>query len=139
MDFEPHLGIGPIRFGMNVNESRSVLGSGFAPFMKSPASVHPTDAYDALGMHIYYDTAGLCEAIELFPPAVVRLESFNLLALGYGALLAFCLSHDHDLIEDEVGFTSHVLGLGVYAPDGKEDPTSLCESIIVFRQGYYSS
>lgn len=49
--------LGPIHAGMTRDDSRSALESPFDEFLKSPDSAIPTDAYDDLGLHVYFDNA----------------------------------------------------------------------------------
>lgn len=47
------------------------------------------------------------------------------------------IGEDKTTIEDEDGFTSFNLGIGIYAPKD-ESNTKVVESIILFREGYYN-
>lgn len=46
------------------DESRSALESPFDEFLKRPYSVVPTDAYDDLGLHVYFDDALMVVGVE---------------------------------------------------------------------------
>ena len=62
-------GVGPVRLGMGFTAVRFALRSRVETFMKTPDSERPTDAFDELGVHVYYDRDGDCEAVELASPA----------------------------------------------------------------------
>ena len=54
---------------------------------------------------------------------------------------SFLQSQDPTLEVDSDGFTSHLLGLGVYAlmPDPEEGGPGEMVSVIAFERGYYST
>jgi hypothetical protein len=45
---------------------RGILGEPTKQFRKSPGSLKLTDAYEPLGVHVYYDDADCVEFVELF-------------------------------------------------------------------------
>ncbi|MSU78669.1 MAG: hypothetical protein EXS16_11320 [Gemmataceae bacterium] len=50
----PMVGVGPVCFGIAREQVRKALRADFDTFRKSQKSRHETDAFDTLGMHIYY-------------------------------------------------------------------------------------
>ena len=63
----PYHGVGLIRFGMMREDVRGLLGKPSATFYKGLSTESSTDAYDDLGLHVYYNhPSGCCEALSLF-------------------------------------------------------------------------
>lgn len=58
----PMVGVGPVRFGMPREQCRKSLGLDFDTFFKGTPKGHPTDAFDSLGMHVYY--SGIVPVVE---------------------------------------------------------------------------
>lgn len=46
--------LGSVHIGMTRDQSRAALGRGFEEFFKISDSTVPTDAYDDLGVHVYF-------------------------------------------------------------------------------------
>ncbi len=65
MDFiiGPYIGINNIKFGMKRAEVRKALNLMPREFFKISDSDVPTDAYDEIGIHVYYDKSDICEVI----------------------------------------------------------------------------
>ena len=62
MNFEivSYVSVGPLHFGMTVDEVRErLLPAQAVPFMKATTSEHPTDAFDSLGLHVFYRRDGI--------------------------------------------------------------------------------
>ena len=137
MEIYTYKGIGKLRFGMAAEEVRNKLKSGYKSFKKTPLSELPTDAFERLGIHVYYKKPGVCEAVELFGPADPRLGETELLGRDFSSIVSEIEKRDADLDFDETGFISYKLGIGVYAPGCADDPSTKIEGVIVFEKGYY--
>jgi hypothetical protein len=134
----PYHGVGLIRFGMMREDVRGVLGKPSATFYKGLSTESPTDAYDDLGLHVYYNhPSGCCEALEFFEPAQLLLEEKSLFKLSFSQLKEWLLSQDPDLEVDEEGLTCFKYGIGVYAPDWTEDSNLSAQGILVFNDKNY--
>ena len=82
MEFEFSEGrIGPLSRGMTRTTVRSVLGRDFIEFRKTEFSENTTDAYDEIGVHIYYASDELVKGVELFPSSSTLI---------YKSLQVFC-------------------------------------------------
>lgn len=84
MQFEvkPKIGIGPVKLGANRSEVIDCMGIEPESFMKTPASVHPTDAFYSSGFQIFYEGATpKVESIELS-----RDSGFEILLSGIKVL-----------------------------------------------------
>ena len=138
MTIKPYEAVGPIRFGMSVEEVRRAIGEKVQTFEKAPLvfpDLHPVDAFDEVGVHVCYKKSGVCEAIELFPPATPSFLNARLLCRQFSELLGWFTSLDEGVVRDEAGFKSFKFGIGITV--SLED---LIESVIVFDEpGYYES
>ncbi len=139
MDFnvEPLIGAGQLRFGMSQDEIRRQMASPYKSFLKSLSSKMPTDSFLEDAVHVFYTDGGNCEAIEFYAPSRVMLKSRNLLGVPYSEVKYLVSELDENLDEDSAGFSSHLLGVAVYAPSCEEYPDDPTESVLVFKKGYY--
>lgn len=139
LEIKPCQGIAGIRFGMTPIEVRAALGATVRSFQKTPTDEFATDAFDTLGIQVFYKQPGLCEAIELASPANPTLQGKMLIGCPFNELCEWLRTIDPTLEVDETGLTSHHLGLGLYAPFVSESPNLPVEGVILFEQGYYEN
>jgi hypothetical protein len=136
MTIKPYEGVGPIRFGMSVDQVRRAVGKRAETFKKAAArfpDAHPVDAFDEVGMHVFYKRTGVCEAIMLFPPATSVFQNEPLLNRRVTDLLPWFTSLDEEVERDEVGLTSFEFGISI-----TESPGGAIEAVLVFDEpGYY--
>lgn len=136
MEVMPFFGLGPVRFGMTIEQVRAALGSTAFPFQKTPTSEYPTDSFNAAHLHVYYRSPGVCEAIEVFPPGAVTYRSNRILGVPFSEVRNWMLREDPALIVDRSGLTSFVLGLSLSAPALKA-PGEPVESLLLFEKDYF--
>jgi hypothetical protein len=137
LEIQSYRGISELFFGMTPDQVRATLGDNFQSYQKTPTSEMPTDAFDPLGIHVFYKAPGHCEAIELFAPAEPMLQGIPLIGQPFSVARDRIQALDSDVEVDESGLISQKLGIGLYAPfaaDASEEPV---ESVIVFERGYY--
>jgi hypothetical protein len=139
LEIDPYVGVGPIRFGMTRDEVRRIVGRPVKPFLKGPSSVIPTDAFDDVGLHVYYKEGDLCEAVEMFLAADPTFKGQRLIERPFDQLLAWLQTMDDHLDQDDTGLTSYKLGIGLYAPSCEERPSDSVEAVIAFEKGYYDT
>ena len=139
MDFiiEPYVGVGPVRFGMPRAEVRRVLGPDTPVTKKLFVSPLARDTFGDTGVHVYYKEPDVCEAIELFPPAVATLHDQTLLGRPYREVERWLRQLDPSSTLDPTGLRSKHLGVGVYVPSAFKAPNDPVEGVIAFDQGYY--
>ena len=70
----PHVGAGPVRFGMTMSEARSAVGQPVRQFLKDPNDEFPTDAFDTEELHVCYKAPGVCDAVEFGSSARLTLN-----------------------------------------------------------------
>lgn len=131
----PYVGVQEIDFGMKRESIREKFNHQFTEFKKTSFSQNTTDAFEFC--HVYYDNENLCEAVELFEPAIIVFDNFVMSEQSYEKVKEFFESIDSSLDCDDVGFTSYKYGIGVFAPDALDEPKEPIEAVIVFRKGYY--
>lgn len=71
LEFQPHMGIGGVRFGMSRAAVREEIGDGFREFQKT-STEPPACAHDDPGLHCYFGTSGWFEGPIV--DVVVRLS-----------------------------------------------------------------
>jgi hypothetical protein len=135
----PYIGVGPIRFGMSRNEVRQMVGHPAKPFLKGPDAIIPTDAFDDIGLHVFYKKDDTCEAIEMFLAADPTFEGKHLIERPFDRVLDWLQKFDDSLDVDNTGATSKKCGIGIYAPNCEESPSDPVEAVIVFERGYYDN
>ncbi|MBE1162757.1 ABC transporter ATP-binding protein [Dyella acidiphila] len=136
-EISPLEGVRGIRFGMNFQAVRSLVGIDFKSFKRTASAVFPCDHFSEAGVFAYYDANGALEALELAEPAAPTFDGVNLLGLSFESVLALLESKDASVSKEADGAISLALGVSVYAPQALKDPTANCESVVVFKRGYY--
>ena len=140
MDLEiaPQIGVGPIRFGMTVDQVRMVMKSPVTPFMKSDHSLFPTDAFDDFGIHVFYKQSGICEAVELYKPSAPSLFGHYIIGQPFDYIAKWVKELDSKAELESSGLTSYGRGISLYAPFAAKEPTAPIESVFVFAKDYYA-
>lgn len=133
MEFVPYVSLGNIRLGMSRIAARQQLGPDFQSFQKTPDTTILTDAYNQLGLHLYYDADDEVEYIEAFEGANLRFQGIELLGRELTDLISEFSAIGFRLLQDDYGGMCEEAGICFTAPDG------LVEGIGVFRKGYYES
>lgn len=135
-NIKPYVGVGMIRLGMTPDEVQTTLISKAEKFRKFDDDEYETDSFD--WCHVFYKKPGVCEAIELFAPALVIFNGEYLIGNSFSKVKDFVLQFDEKLQIDETGFTSLKFGFGVYAPFAESEPLEPVEGVIVFEKDYYN-
>ncbi|WP_458648202.1 hypothetical protein [Sivoneniella epilithica] len=137
LEIEPYQGIAGVQFGMSCEQVRHALNSSVRAFKKTAIDELNTDAFDELGMHVYYKQPDGCEAIELAAPANPTFRGKALIGQPFSELRNWFRSIDPQIEVDETGLTSFEFGLGLYVPFASQSPNAPIEAVIIFQQGYY--
>ena len=122
--------VGPVSFGQSRDDIRSELGSDFQTFKKAEGE-NDTDAYDSLGLHIYYDDHDHVEFIEAFSPAELSFEGVSLVGQKVVEIVSQLNARGYDGQQDDVGYNYDNIGIGLTI-NGDE-----IEGVGIFRKGYY--
>lgn len=139
LEILPYQAVAGVQFGMTSAKVREILGNPERRFKQTPTSELETDAFDHLGIQVFYKQPGVCEAIELSAPAQPTLRGKRLVGHSFQALKEWFQAIDDSVEIDDTGLTSHRFGTGLYAPFAAISPDEPIESVIVFEKGYYSS
>jgi hypothetical protein len=121
---------------MTPDEVRGAMGLPFSSFWKTPDSPYPTDAFDDAGVHVYYESPGVCDAVELWGDAEVYLGPHQLLRINCFDARAILRSLDAACEEDDSAVTSTRLGVSLSCSGGDDDART--EAVLVTRPGYWS-
>ncbi len=139
LDFEiiPYAGIGPLRFGSTRAEVRETLRVPAEAFQKTPTSEALTDAFDDLGIHVYYDSADRCEAVELGGAhAAPTFEHRMLLRMQREEARVWLAGRDPELRVSLADLMSPTYGFALHTES--DEPQARVKSVLVFRRGYYA-
>jgi len=133
------VGVEPIRFGMTPQQVREALPGPVRSFRRTPNVEVPSDHFADVGVVVNYRMPGVVDSIEFSKPANPIFRGVALFSQTLDQVRSFLLRHDPELQVDGDGFTSHTLGLGIYAlmDDPEEDDPGEMLSIIAFEDGYY--
>lgn len=134
----PRTGVGPLRLGITRSEVRRLITTPCIESMAKSSSTIPVDAFYDACLQVFYDNAEKCEAVELYPPLRVFCAGVSVFETSYNELRQRICNLDPDVMEDVDGITSVKCGLSAYAPSHSDSPHLPAESIIVFKEGYYS-
>ena len=122
--------VGPLKFGQSRADVRAALGPDFRVFRKTE-SENETDAYNSIGVHVYYDGAHKVEFIEAFSPAELEFNGIFLLGRHIDEVVGELASLGYDAVHDDVGYNFSQLGFGLTV-NGDE-----IEGVGLYRSGYY--
>jgi hypothetical protein len=134
---EPYIGAAPITFGMTSDEVRSKVEVDVKQFKKTPISQMFTDAFDTLGVHVYYRKPGICEAIEFGNIAVPTFNDKKLIDIPFIEIKRMFEDIDNSLQINETGLISYKYGIGIFVPTLKKSIKELVKGVIIFEKGYY--
>jgi hypothetical protein len=131
------MGVGIVKFGMNPEQVRMIIGSRFKLFKRFAEEPFPSDYFPEEHAFFYYDASGLLEAIEFAPPARPTINGLDLFSLTFGQAVTKLAVLDDTLKEGVDGAIAHRLGVSIWAPSAKYDRNAPVESVLAFQKGYY--
>lgn len=113
----PMKSVGPIAFGATRAEVRGLFGNA-VEFYKG-SSQNPTDAFDEVGIHVFYDANGRCVGIEFFAESPMRPFIYGTFPfeVAYSELVRVFRRRGVVTV-DNSGFYDEAQHLGVFAPRG---------------------
>ncbi|WP_458129248.1 hypothetical protein [Pseudomonas sp. Z2-11] len=114
--------LGPVHVGMTRDQSRAILGGGFDEFFKTTDSTVPIDAYDDLGVHVYFDEGFTIIGLEFVKWSDLSWRGQRLSGADVLEVQQNLVAQGEILNFNSSGFDVDGLGLRIYAPDiGEED------------------
>jgi hypothetical protein len=129
----PHVGVGPVRFGMTRRQVQTALAVPAEPFSRSSGSA-PADLFKSIWAVAYYSDEDQLEAIEFALPQQINIAGLNLTTATIADSIREVLALDPEAELEPSGFTSKALGAGIWTEGEMHDPP---QSVIVFARGYY--
>lgn len=139
---KPGHGLEGLSFGSPKDKVRRFFGSGFTCDRRTDGS-RPYDYWSEVSVFAYYDECNLLEALEFASDADLIMDGTALFGLSGNEVVQFLRERDTDVLIEEQGtsvtsVTSERLGLGVWIPEASEIEARP-ESVVIFRDGYYST
>lgn len=133
---EPYSSVGQCVFGMTRNEIKEILGDPISTKNYGyPVSEGFIDDYNFF--YLLSDSKEIFEAVEIFPiyvdDVIILIYGEEKIELSINlekTLIEFGRITD-DMIEDEDGYSSKKLGVGLFCPEGQ------VENVIFYKQHYY--
>jgi len=122
--------LGLIRAGMTRDQSRATLGGKFDEFFKTVDSAVPTDAYDDLGVHMYFDESFIVVGVEFLKWSELVWGDQKLVGEDALVIQRFLKSRGQTLVFNNSGFDVVDMGLKFYVPDFEEDD-AIVEAVYV--------
>jgi hypothetical protein len=137
-EVHPHLGVGPIRFGMTRPDVRNLLRG--KPGREMPDAT-PHDTFDELSLRVGYGAdTGLCEFIEFWGKnGGPELEGRGFLGRPYGRARGWFEAKDKKLALSEGGLWSPAFGIELSGQGFEEDDESPIERATFFAKGRRAS
>lgn len=136
-------GIGPLSLGMTRDAVRAALPdeplrsrARVLDYQGTGITMPARDLFPRLRLRAEYRD-DVCVALEVAAPADARLHGVAVLAAPFRQVLAWLAARDPALDVADDGCTSRALGIGLYAPDWRADPSVTAQGAIVFVDGYY--
>ena len=123
-DAVPTVRVNGVKFGMNREKVRSLLGAA-TEFYKFDDDINTTDDFGFC--HVFYDENDKCEAIEIMDEVEVYVNG----SLVFPTDFETAKKVIEDLEEDDDGLISISKSIGIYAPYGR------MEGILFGKEGYY--
>lgn len=133
---EPYISVGKCVFGMTRNELAKMLGE---PISTNNYGYPSSDGFidDYNFFYLLSDKNEVFEAVEIFPiytdELIILIYDNKKIELSTDlekTLMKFAKITD-DMIQDEDGYSSVKLGIGLFCPDGQ------VENAIFYKQHYY--
>jgi hypothetical protein len=125
--------VGDLRFGMAREETHNLLGNEFKPFFKSPNAKIATDAYNDLGLHLYFDQDDRLEFVEAWGSAIITFNGIDFLGRTPKEVNADMRAMGHIPQREDDGLQYDSAGIGLWIEEG------IVTSVAAFRPGYYDN
>ena len=132
MIIKSYKGVGNLKFNMPREDVRKYLGK-FKSFLKTPFSKRETDYFENHDLLVYYKEGYLTEAFEFGDNAEVLFNDNDLFANSFEKNINYFTEIDPNIEIEGDSFISPKYGLAM----SKSAESELCESILVFIEGYY--
>lgn len=129
MEIIPFRSMGELVLGETREVCRSKIQSPFQTFLKCSDSKTETDAFDNVGLHLYYDESYCLEFIEAFKPTDITFRGVRFLGRWKP-----CVIRDMKRLGFSPVGDLHFLEAGIALTVEWRWPI---EAVAVYRNGYY--
>jgi len=132
----PNKGIGNISLNSSRDQVNKSLKTKATVFKKTKNSENTTDAFDDIGVHVYYDKNNKVKAIEAFSESRVILDKKYIFKTPAKDVYQKIKKIDPDAKDDDqTTLTSKKLGLSIFSSNGFASENNI-DSVLVFRKDY---
>ena len=136
----PGYGAGAIALNMSMADVAAVLGKPDHHDDKRPWSNDVEWVYTTSGITTIFDQSGVCVAVMLHSRSDPVLGGTRLLDVAASVAWNALRRLDADAtVHDNNNLRSMKLGVSIYAPDIRDEPSEPATSVLVFRPDYYES
>ncbi|MFN8575171.1 MAG: hypothetical protein U0132_24165 [Gemmatimonadaceae bacterium] len=126
-EIRPFLGVGMIRFGQPRDDVVRLLGTPSRTFRKVPFATSDTDAFDAAGLHVYYDRGYLVESIDAVAPSAISFDGISFLGRAVEDVVRAMAERGYK--DDSLTFNE--VGISLY------DEGGIVKCVTAFPRGYF--
>ena len=126
-EIRPFVGVGSIRFGQPRDNVLKLLGVPSRTFKKVPFATTETDAFGAIGLHIYYDPAYLVQSIDAILPSAISLNGISFLGRAVDDIVQTMAKRGYE--NDSLTFND--VGISLYEESG------IVKCVTAFPRGYF--
>jgi hypothetical protein len=130
-DIIPYIGVGPLQFGLSRAQARSLFEGAPSTFRHGPYAISDTDAYEELGLHLYYDSEDRLRCIMAFGSVPIHYNNVDLLNRRLEEIINDLTDLGLTSRYDDEGYWFDDAGFVLYAPEKS------VKAITVYRSGYY--
>jgi hypothetical protein len=134
----PFDSVGFVKFGASPDAVKASTSYSSKSFMKTPISEMPTDAFDEVGIHVYY-SSGKCDAVECFSPACPIFQGKRIIGEPYEEIKKWLESIDSHIVIDGSEIQARSFGISI-SPSFSEivGASSIVESMLVTDKEYFT-
>ena len=111
-EIQSFISVGPISFGATRKDIHTELGSGFRLFCKVKGE-NLSDAYQSLGLHLFFDDDDKLELVEGFSPANICFDGVLLLGCSAIDVVEELRRKGHEGHLDDIGHAYNDLGFAL--------------------------
>ena len=129
MEITPFSSVGMLAFGDVRKDARGKLNAKFSTFQKD-SDENETDAFDDIGLHLYYDDDGQLEFVEGFEPVDITFRGIRFLDRDVTSVMRDMSAIGSNGTRSDSGVKFPDVGIALYAPSG------VVEGVAVHRKGY---
>ena len=136
-EFEPYVSVGPVKFGMTMQEARAALDLPYKSFQKSSDSYSPADAFDESAMIVFYDKNDKVDAIEIYSEMDLAYNGTVILGNSLKKVEAYFDSFSESKKADDLGHDIRSHGIS-FAGSGDGNPEAQNVGyVFTYAKGYW--